>query len=134
MTVVVADTTMLDRFGLSAQDLLLPNASLRARPLMFELVQMTLDHFREAVEYTLAIPAFSVRLRLACLWPVLIGLETLLLLGGNDDWLDPQKVSKIRRSDVYRVVAYSVPMVASNRLLRIWVERLIGRIEARLRG
>jgi farnesyl-diphosphate farnesyltransferase len=127
-------SSMLDRFGLSPQDLLLPDASLRARPLMFELVRKTLDHFREAVEYTLAIPAFSVRLRLACLWPVLIGLETLLLLGGNDDWLDPQKVSKIRRSDVYRVVAYSVPMVASNRLLRIWVERLIGRIEARLRG
>jgi farnesyl-diphosphate farnesyltransferase len=127
-------SSMLDRFGLSPQDLLLPDASLRARPLMFELVRKTLDHFREAVEYTLAIPAFSVRLRLACLWPVLIGLETLLLLVGNDDWLDPQKVSKIRRSDVYRVVAYSVPMVASNRLLRIWVERLIGRIEARLRG
>ena len=127
-------SSMLDRFGLSPQDLLLPDASLRARPLMFELVRKTLDHFREAVEYTLAIPAFSVRLRLACLWPVLIGLETLLLLVDNDDWLDPQKVSKIRRSDVYRVVAYSVPMVASNRLLRIWVERLMGRIEARLRG
>jgi farnesyl-diphosphate farnesyltransferase len=126
--------TMLDRSGLRPQDLLLPDASLRARPLMFELVRKTLDHFREAVEYTLAIPAFSARLRLACLWPVLIGLETLLLLVDNDDWLDPEKVSKIRRSDVYRVVAYSVPLVASNRLLGIWVERLMGRIEARLRG
>jgi farnesyl-diphosphate farnesyltransferase len=126
--------TMLDRFGLSPQDLLLPNASLRARPLMFELVRRTLDHFRDAVEYTLAIPASSVRLRLACLWPVLIGLETLLLLVHNDDWLDPEQVSKIRRSDVYRVIAYSVPLVASNRLLRIWVERLMGRIGARLKG
>src|ERR1700730_7606642 len=127
-------SSMLDRFGLSPQDLLLPDASLRARPLMFELVRKTLDHFREAVEYTLAIPMFSVRLRLACLWPVLIGLETLLLLVYNDNWLDPAKVSKIRRSKVYRVIAYSFPLVASNRLLRIWVERLMGRIEARLRG
>jgi farnesyl-diphosphate farnesyltransferase len=126
--------TMLDRFGLSLQDLLLPNASLRAQPLMFELVQRTLDYFREAVEYTLAIPAFSVRLRLACLWPVLIGLETLLLLVYNDDWLDPAKVSKMRRSNVYRVIAYSLPLVASNRLLRIWVERLMGKIGAQLRG
>jgi farnesyl-diphosphate farnesyltransferase len=126
--------TMLDRFGLSPQDLLLPAISLRARPLMFELVRKTLDHFREALEYTLAIPAFSVRLRLACLWPILIGLETLLLLVGNDDWLDPEKVSKIRRSNVYRVIAYSVPLVVSNSLLRIWVERLMGRIEAQLEG
>ncbi|MDN7182634.1 squalene/phytoene synthase family protein [Caballeronia sp. SEWSISQ10-4 2] len=122
--------TMLDRSGLSPQDLLLPDASRRARPLMFELVQGTLDHFREALEYTLAIPAFSVRLRLACLWPILIGLETLLLLVNNDDWLDPDKISKIPRSNVYRVMAYSVPLVPSNRLLRSWVERLIGRVEA----
>jgi len=79
---------------------------------MFELVHGTLDHFREALEYALAIPAFSVRLRLACLWPILIGLETLLLLVNNDDWLDPDKVSKIPRSNVYRVMAYSVPLVS----------------------
>src|ERR1700722_7005940 len=94
--------TMLDRFGLSPQDLLLPNASLRARPLMFELVRKTLHHFREAVEYTLAIPAFSVRLRFACLWPILIGLKTLLVLVHNDDWINPGKVSKMHRTDGYR--------------------------------
>jgi len=101
---------------------------------MFELLQKTLDHFREAVQYKLAIPASSVRLRLACLWPTLIGLETLLLLVHNDNWLDPAKVSKIRRSNVYRVIAYSLPLVASNRLLSIWVERLMGKIGAQLRG
>jgi farnesyl-diphosphate farnesyltransferase len=124
--------TMLDRFGLSPQDLLSPGTSLRARPLLFELVRKTLDHFREAVEYMLAIPASSVRLRLACVWPVLIGLETVLLLVDNDDWLDPERVSKVQRSKVYRIIVSSVPMVASNRLLRSSVERLIGRIEARL--
>ncbi len=127
-------STMFARFGLTPQDLLLPATSLRARPPLFELVRKALDHFREAVEYTLALPAFSIRLRLACWWPVIIGLETLLLLVCNDHWLDPTKVSKIRRSDVYRIMALSVPLIASNRLLRIWAERLIGRIEARLNG
>jgi farnesyl-diphosphate farnesyltransferase len=125
---------MLDRFGLTPQDLLDPANSSRAQPLLFELVRLTLDHFREAVEYTLAIPAFSVRLRLACLWPVLIGLETVLLLVHNDDWLDPGKVSKIQRGKVYQVIGFSMPLVASNTLLRGWAERLIRRIEARLRG
>jgi farnesyl-diphosphate farnesyltransferase len=125
---------MLDRFGLSPRDLLLPNSSLRARPILFELVWKTLDHFRESVAYTLAIPVFYVRLRLACLWPVFIGLETLLLLVDNDEWLDPEKVSKIRRSDVYRIIAYSVPLLASDKLLRIRVERLMGRIEAKLKA
>ena len=126
--------TMLARYGLTPQDLLLPDTSSRARPVLFELVRKTLDHFREGVEYTRSLPAFSIRLRLACLWPVLIGLETVLFLVGNDRWLDPAKVSKIRRGDVYRIIALSVPLVASNRLLRIWAERLIARIEARMNG
>jgi farnesyl-diphosphate farnesyltransferase len=66
-------STMLARFGMTPQDLLLPATSLRARPPLFELVRNALDHFREAVEYTLTLPAFSIRLRLACWWPVIIG-------------------------------------------------------------
>jgi farnesyl-diphosphate farnesyltransferase len=123
---------MLDRFGLTPQDLLAPSSSLRAQPLLFELVRMTLDHFRAAIDYTVAIPAFSVRLRLACLWPVLIGLETLLLLVHNDNWLDPAQVSKVQRNKVYQVIAGSIPLVSSDALLRRWTGGLMARIEARL--
>jgi farnesyl-diphosphate farnesyltransferase len=123
--------TMLDRYGLSAQDLLLPANSVRARPLMIELLRKTLDHFREALDYTLAIPAFAVRLRLASLWPILIGLETLILLVDNNAWLDPQKVSKVRRNKVYQIIASSLLLVPSNGLVRHAVERRISQIEAR---
>ncbi|HEY3597482.1 MAG TPA: phytoene/squalene synthase family protein [Paraburkholderia sp.] len=127
-------STMLDRFGLNPQDLLSPNASLRAKPLMLELVRKTLEHFNEAVDYTLAIPASAIRLRLACLWPIVIGLETLALLVRNDDWLDPEKVSRIARRDVYRIIGWSIPVVTSNALLRRWIKRLTAEIEARLGG
>jgi len=123
--------TMLDRYGLSAPDLLLPANSVRARPLMIELLRKTLDHFREALDYTLAIPAFAVRLRLASLWPILIGLETLILLVDNNAWLDPEKVSKVRRNKVYQIIASSLLLVPSNGLVRHAVERRISQIEAR---
>jgi len=126
-------SAMLDPLNLSPQDLLLPASSLRARPLLYELVQKALDHFRCAAEYTLAMSRTSVRLRLACLWPILIGLDTLLLLVNNDDWLDPAKVSKVRRSDVYRILLSSLPLLASDRLLRIWLQRKMEKIEARTR-
>jgi farnesyl-diphosphate farnesyltransferase len=122
---------LLDQHGLSPQDLLLPANSLRARPLMIDLLRKTLDHFREALDYTLAIPAFSVRLRLACLWPILIGLETLLLLVDNAAWLDPQNVSKVRRNKVYRIIGSSLLLVLSNALVRQSIERRIRDIEAR---
>ncbi|PXW25485.1 phytoene/squalene synthase family protein [Paraburkholderia caballeronis] len=124
--------TMLNETGLRAEDLLAPDASRRARPLMFALVRHTLDHFRAAIDYTFAIPGWSLRLRLACLWPILIGLETLLLLADNDDWLDPQKPSKLKRGDVYRILARSTLSAPSNRLLRVWFDGLIARIEVRL--
>ncbi|SOY70834.1 phytoene/squalene synthase family protein [Cupriavidus taiwanensis] len=116
--------TMLERHGLHAQDLLRPDASTRARPLMFELVRHTLEHFDQALAYTLAIPARFIRLRLACLWPVLIGMETLKRLVRNEDWLDPARASRLPRSGVYRILAGSLPAVLSNRLLRFWFARL----------
>ncbi|CAJ95009.1 Phytoene/squalene synthetase [Cupriavidus necator] len=126
--------TMLHQHGLSPQDLLLADASPRARALMLELVRKTLDHFCEAMTYTLAIHPRFIRLRLACLWPVLIGMETLLLLVRNDDWLDPAKASRLQRGKVYRIIAYSLPMVLSNSLLRIWFARQMRNIDAVIRG
>jgi farnesyl-diphosphate farnesyltransferase len=124
--------TMLAQADLSPADLLQPGTSARARPLMFALVRIALDHFRAAIDYTFALPRLSVRLRLACLWPILIGLETLELLVGNEDWLDPARPSKLTRNDVYRILACSTLMAPSNTLLNSWFKRLLGRIEARI--
>jgi len=125
--------SMLAQAGLTAQDLLQPGASARARPIMLELVRIALDHFRAAIDYTFALPRFSLRLRLACVWPIVIGLETLLLLVDNAHWLEPAKVSKIQRNAVYGIIARSLPVSLSDSLLRNWVEGLIGAIEARLK-
>lgn len=125
--------SMLAPAGLTAEDLLQPGASARAQAIMFELVRVALDHFRAAIDYTFALPRLSVRLRLACLWPILIGLETLELLVANQDWLDPAKASKLKRNDVYRILACSTLVAPSNALLRLWFGRLISRIEARIK-
>ncbi|MFC5431807.1 phytoene/squalene synthase family protein [Paraburkholderia denitrificans] len=125
--------SMLAPAGLTAEDLLQPGTSLRAQAIMFELVRIALDHFRAAIDYTFALPRLSVRLRLACLWPILIGLETLELLVANQDWLDPAKASKLKRNDVYRILAYSTLLAPSNALLGLWFGRLISRIEARIK-
>lgn len=122
----------LAREGLHPQDLLLPEASQRAQRLMFALVGKTLAHFREAMAYTFALPRHAVRLRLACLWPILIGLETLLQLVHNEAWLDPARAAKIQRKDVYRIVGRSTLWVMSNGVLHRWIEGLINQIETRL--
>ncbi|CAH2774787.1 MAG: Squalene synthase (EC [uncultured Paraburkholderia sp.] len=123
--------SMLDQYGLGARDLLNPDNSVRTRPLLVELLRKTIAHFCEALDYTLAIPAFSVQLRLACLWPILIGLDTLILLADNRAWPDPQKVSKATRNQVYRIIGSSLLLVTSNARVRRAVEERIAQIEAR---
>lgn len=125
-------SSMLARHGLTPEEMLSPSNSLRAQPLLFELIRKALDHFREGRNYLLAIPATSIRLRLACLWPIIIGLETLLLLVNNDAWLDPQQVSKVQRKQVYKILASSIPLAISNAALHAWIERLIKKIEERI--
>ena len=92
-------------------------------------IRIAMDHFEAAEEYVLAIPRRHVRLRLAALWPVFIGLATLAELAHNAYWLDSNQPSKVSRSWVYGMIARSMPAASSNRLLRSWIRGLRRRVE-----
>ncbi|MES2205441.1 MAG: phytoene/squalene synthase family protein [Pseudomonadota bacterium] len=124
--------TLLHQHSLEPKDLLQAENSLKAKPLLNELIRLTLVHFCHATKYLLAIPHHCVRLRLACLWPIVIGLETLLLLVRTHTWLDLAQPCKVKRKAIYRIIASSLPIIASNFLLQRWIKHLIGQIEAEL--
>jgi farnesyl-diphosphate farnesyltransferase len=123
---------LLERFELQPEALLLSGSSMIARPLLLVLVRETLEHFEAALDYTLAIPGSAIRLRLASLWPIIIGLETLLLLVQNDQWLDPERGSKLPRRRVYQMIAKSVVQVPFDSLVRAWVIGLMEKVDRRL--
>ena len=108
---------LLSRHGLSPEDLADPLARRRSGPLFDELHAIALAHVDAAFPYVLAIPRREARLRLAALWPLWIGLSTLARLRTATDPLDPAAPIKIARSDVYRIVAESTAVVASDTLL-----------------
>ncbi len=103
--------------GLAPRDLLQPSAMARVRPLLDDLLACALADYREARAYTRAIPRREVRLRLACAWPMLIGLRTLALIRGADELLNPAVTVKISRAAVYRLLARSGLTVWSNAAL-----------------
>ena len=123
----------LDLAGIAPEELLDPSSNARARPVLVEIMGTALEHYRAAEQYFYGIPRRCWRLRLAALWPVLIGLATLAEIAGNDAWLDPGKPSKVTRGWVYRMMVLSAPCVFSNGLTRAWTGRLFGRVEASLR-
>lgn len=118
----------LAEVGLEPRDLEDPRNLSRARPVLERQVRLALDHYAAAEEYTLALPPSCVRLRLAVLWPILIGLETLALLVRSPRWLDPADRVKVGRSGVYRIVLLSVPAAPFNPVLRAWMARGRGRV------
>ncbi|RMF85187.1 MAG: farnesyl-diphosphate farnesyltransferase [Nitrospinota bacterium] len=120
----------LARLGVTPEALLDPASGIHIRPLLFQYIRKTLDYYRAAEGYLLAIPRRCLRLRLAVLWPILIGLGTLHVLGKNEAWLDPSQPSKVGRRWVYRILLLSLPVVWSDRLLRTWIGHWRRRVEA----
>jgi len=115
----------LATLGLSPHDLLDPTVAPSSRPLLVHLLTTALDHYEVAWQYTLAIPRAEMRMRLACAWPLLIGLRTLDLLARSPNWLDPAVTLKVPRVRVYGLVAHS--------LATVWSARALGRQARRLR-
>lgn len=89
----------LHSVGLVPEQLLNPEAVTALRPLYDSYLKLTEEYLRSGWSYTLRIPRSSLRLRMACALPILIGVKTLgLLRTGNP--LDPSVRIKVSRSMV----------------------------------
>ena len=69
-------------------------------------------------------PRGELRLRLACVWPLLIGLQTLGRIRRAENLLDPAVTVKVPRPEVRRLLAGSLALAGSDRALGAWVRRL----------
>ena len=88
------------------------------------------QRLEDGLRYTLAFPRREARLRLAGLWPLLIGLGTLARLARTDNLLDPAVVVKVPRREVRRHLALSALLVASNDGLAAYARRLAEAVPA----
>ena len=122
----------LAQVGLAPADLLDPANAVRARLVLTPWIRAALEHFYAAEAYLLATPRRCLRLRLAVLWPILLGLATLEKLARNDAWLDPARPSRVRRRWVYGMIARSLLAAPSDTLLRFWIRGLRRKVEKAL--
>jgi farnesyl-diphosphate farnesyltransferase len=118
----------LAALGLGPHDLLEPDGRRRARPILDQLIARALAHYDAAWRYTLAIPRAEWRMRLACVWPLGIGLSTLAALSAHDDPLGAEPPVKIPRAEVQRILVRSAVEVWSNGRLAATARRLRGRV------
>ena len=114
----------LAALGVKPEELFEPACISRVRPLLNELLNLTMSYYQAGWAYTLAIPRREWRLRLACAWPLLIGVSTLALIRHSSQLLDPGVRLKIARSQVYGLVLRSFVTIWSNRALQRQYVRL----------
>jgi len=97
----------LASLGLAPKDLLKPENESRVRPVYNTWLARAESHLYAGWDYTNALPRGSVRVRLACAWPIQIGLETTKLLRAGPV-LDPRKRVKVTRAQVKKLMLRSV--------------------------
>ncbi|HOX47233.1 MAG TPA: squalene/phytoene synthase family protein [Myxococcota bacterium] len=108
----------LARLGLAPADLLEGRAATeRARPLFEALSRRTLADLDAGWEYVRLLPRGELRLRLCSAWPLLLGVETLGRLWRAGAWLDADRLIKVRRPEVYRLLVESAARAPSRRAL-----------------
>ena len=99
----------LRTYGLKPAELLEPAKETQLRPLYDLWLEQAKGHLAAGWAYTQHLPRSSVRVRLACAWPLLLGARTLGLLR-TGHILDPDRRIKVSRSEVramlWRSVAY----------------------------
>ena len=118
----------LAALGLSPADLLDPRSLTKLRPLLVDLLRATLAHYDEGWAYTRGVPRREWRLRLACAWPLLIGLQTLDLVARAESLLEPGAVAKISRGAVYCILLRSAARLTSDAALDAYYHTLRARV------
>lgn len=111
----------LQQQNLTPQDLLSSENESRGKQVLDKWIRQSVAFYASGETYLLAIPRHCIRLRLAVLWPMLIGLHTQLLLAENKHWLNPAIRIKVSRSWIYKMMSLSLVVVVSNTLLRRWI-------------
>jgi farnesyl-diphosphate farnesyltransferase len=96
----------LSEIGLTPADLLQPANEPRLRPLYNRYLDFAEAHLAAGWNYTNSLPRRAMRVRLACAWPILIGLKTIARLR-TGNVLDPQQRIKISRPEVRQIMLRS---------------------------
>jgi farnesyl-diphosphate farnesyltransferase len=116
--------------GLTPADLLRPDSETRFRPVYDAYLEQAAKHLQAGWSYTNSLPRRCVRIRLACAWPILIGMETLQLLR-TTPVLNPEKRIKVSRRRIKQIMIRSIVLYPASGLWRKMAETVSDSAKAR---
>ncbi|MDX1811064.1 MAG: squalene/phytoene synthase family protein, partial [Gammaproteobacteria bacterium] len=107
---------------LNTKNYLLAENTCALQQIIEKNLQNCLAHFEAAQAYYEAIPKRFVRLRIAALWPYIIGVKTLVLVKNN---YSANHNVKIKRKAVYRLMLITPVLLLSNKLTQAYARQIL---------
>jgi farnesyl-diphosphate farnesyltransferase len=104
-----------------------------AMAVLTDMMRMAQKELLESQKYVLTLPRWALRVRLFCLWPLLMAQDSLIALAQSGvDALDPAKRVKIGRKQVKNILVITTLFCGSNTLLNILFQRRNQKLQALL--
>ena len=97
----------LKELGLQPADLLQVSNESGFKPLYEHYLNLAQSHLIAGWNYTNTVPRNQVRVRLACAWPILIGVDTIRRMRA-ENILDANRRIKISRAEVRRIMVQTL--------------------------
>ncbi len=116
--VVFIPESLLEEHGLSQADLSDPHHLPKLRKLTATLLDKAKNHLTDALEYTCLLPRLEPRLRLFCLWPLFMALDTLILIAKAKQTIQANEKIKISKKQVKQILQETSFICLSNFLIR----------------
>jgi farnesyl-diphosphate farnesyltransferase len=118
--------------GFAPEHLLAAEHRQQAQRALLPIFKRAGEHLAAGFEYTLLIPAGQVQLRLFCLLPLWMAIETLIVAVGNDAVLLADHPVKITRDSVSEIVEDCLRHANDDAALRRRYEGAVARFKERL--
>ncbi len=118
--------------GLSYQTLCLPENRQKAMTVLDAIVADALPYLEDALAYTKRLPRSAIRVRVFCLIPLFMAVESYAKCVDNEDIFNGGKTVKISKADVARIVRNSFLLAPCNWALQRWFDGGVRAVRQRL--
>ncbi len=117
-------TELLNRDGIAIDDIIAGKKEDEFRKVYVDLIDQTIFRLERGLSYISQLPKFSLGLRAAVWWPLMIGMKTLKKLRETPNILKTTGPVKIKRSQIYGLILTSFFLLPFDALLKKEFEKL----------
>lgn len=122
----------LDLFGLKQTDLVQGASKPEVRKLLYYFIEHATDHLEKARDYILNIPSDQKGIRLFCIWPYTMALDTLRLATAKQGLFTSEHEIKVPRAQMFKMMAVTKTIAPWSFPLKLYFNNKISDLRSSL--